>query len=188
MNFAISSKSEASITSFEEFYNSFSAKLSTKLTLIQPITSFAQRNISQIGSSNDNNSGRGNERRESYRGKGRGRIEYQGRGYRGRGRGGRGRGRGRKDYRPYQRQNFVPRTSEYKYEECSSLSHAQQSRIQGLRGNIRENNSRSNYRTNDRNIRQMLQDDETIPSQVNVPPPSSNINPTPPHGDQGSNV
>ena len=115
------------------------------MTLIQPITSFAQRNISQIGSSNDNNSDRGNEGRESYRGEGRGRIEYQGRGYRGRGRGGRGRGREMKDDRPYQRQNFVPRTSEYKYEEWSSLSRAQQSRIQDLRDNIRENNSRSNY-------------------------------------------
>ena len=84
MNFAISSKSEGGITNFEEFYNSFSAKLSTKLTLTQPIKSSAQRNISQIGSSNDNNSGRGNKGIGSYRGGGRDRNEYQRRGYRGR--------------------------------------------------------------------------------------------------------
>ena len=59
--------------------------------------------------------------------------------------GGRGRGRGGKGYRSYQRQKFVPRTGEYKYEEWSSLSREHQSRIQDLRDNVRENNSRSNY-------------------------------------------
>ena len=33
MNFAISSKSESGVNTFEEFYNSFSAKLTTKITL-----------------------------------------------------------------------------------------------------------------------------------------------------------
>ena len=35
MNFAISTKSETNVNTFEEFYNSFSSKLTTKLTLTQ---------------------------------------------------------------------------------------------------------------------------------------------------------
>ena len=92
------------------------------------------------------------------------------------------------EYRPYQRQKFFPRIGEYKYEEWISLSREQQSRIQDLRDNVRDNNSRSNYQTNDRNIRQMSQDDKTIPLQVRLPSAPSNITPTPPYGDQGSSV
>ena len=48
--------------------------------------------------------------------------------------------------------------------------------------------NRSNNRTNDRNIREMLQDDETIPSQVRLPLALSNVTPTSPHSDQGISV
>ena len=89
MNFAIGTKSEAAVNTFEEFYNSISAKLTTKLTLTQASLPTTQRQISAM---NQDNSGTV---RPQGRGAGRGRNNgrgYNGRGYvRGGGRGGRGR-------------------------------------------------------------------------------------------------
>ena len=89
MNFAISSKAEQNVNTFEEFYNSFSAKLSTKLTLTkQSQSNNSQCNISQINIDNrrcGNQSGRCSGQKgqdlNSARGGGR---------HGGRGRGGRG--------------------------------------------------------------------------------------------------
>lgn len=75
MNFAITTKSEQGINTFEQFYNSFSAKLSTKLTLTQP-NQTSHRHINQLGTSNQGGRGFGNNNQNSYannsRGGGRG--------------------------------------------------------------------------------------------------------------------
>ena len=75
MNFAITTKSEQGINTFEQFYNSFSAKLSTKLTLTQPKQT-SHRHINQLGTSNQGGRGFGNNNQNSYannsRGGGRG--------------------------------------------------------------------------------------------------------------------
>ena len=59
MNFAIATKSEAGIITFEDFYNSFSAKLSTKLTLTQGNQNNSQRQINALGTNQGQGSSRG---------------------------------------------------------------------------------------------------------------------------------
>ena len=69
MNFAIAKKTEPGIVTFEDFYNSFSAKLSTKLTLTQGTQGGSQRQINAV---NSNQQGRGQGRGRGFaRGSGR---------------------------------------------------------------------------------------------------------------------
>ena len=120
MNFAISTKAEPQIITFEDFYNSFSAKLTTKLTLTQQSTSSSQRHINAIDT--NRNSGRG----EGRGGRGRG---YRGGGRDSRGGRGRGRGRGRGGRGVRNRSNplgdWRTRTGEYNNDEWSQLSYDQ---------------------------------------------------------------
>ena len=104
MNFAIASKAEPGIVTFEDFYNSFSAKLSTKLTLTQGSAGNSQRQISQV---NSNPQGRGFGRGRGFSRGGREGGGRQGRGYRG-GRSNRGGRGGRFRYNPTQNQRWQP--------------------------------------------------------------------------------
>ena len=175
MNFAISSKAEQNVNTFEEFYNSFSAKLSTKLTLTkQSQSSNSQRNISQM---NFNNSGRGNGGGRNSGHGGRNNNNGRGGGRRGsRGRGGRG-GRFRHD--PSGRSTWRPRSSEYSNEEWQNLSQEQRQRVHDLRWHLR--NSQDSQSRNDgghRNVQEMNRnDDSTVPSQVQLPPQAQSSSP-----------
>ena len=179
MNFAITTKSESGINTFEQFYNSFSAKLSTKLTLTQPKT-VNHRHISQVDT--DTNPGRGSSGGRSGRGyrRGGGRDGNGSRGGRGHGRG-RGRSGGRNRYNPTGGRGWRPRAREYSDEEWSQLSQEQRQHVHDLRHYIRESNSQGGRRQ----VHQVNQDDTTIPSQVGLPPPpsSSSIPPNPPNND-----
>ena len=180
LNFAISTKSEPHINTFEEFYNSFSAKLSTRLTLTRRSqANNSQRSISQMNLNNQrggrNNGGRGNHRgggRNDNNSRGGGRNGPRG------GRGGRTGGRFRHD--PTSR-SWRPRADAYSSEEWSTLSIEQRQRVHDLR-NVMRHNERSQQEG--RRVHQLLQDDATIPSQVQLPPPPSVSNsPVPPsHG------
>ena len=181
MNFAITTKSEAGVHTFEQFYNSFSAKLSTKLTLTQSKQT-NHRHISQIDT-DSTQPGRGNSGGRSGRGhrRGGGRDGNSSRGGRGHGRG-RGRFGGRNRFNPTGGRGWRPRAREYSDDEWSQLTQEQRQRVHDLRHYIRESNS-SNGRQG-RNVSQMTQDDgTTLPSQIGLPPPpdNSNSSPTPPN-------
>ena len=167
MNFAISSKAEQNVNTFEEFYNSFSAKLSTKLTLTrQSNSNQSQRSINQMTFGNRQGRGRGN------RGGGRDGNNNSRGGGRGNCRGGRSGGRFRHD--PSGCSSWRPRTTEYSDDEWRSLSHEQRQRVHDLRNHLRNNND-GNQGNHQRQVQQMQQnDDGTIPSQVQLPPPPSN--------------
>ena len=89
INYAITSKTEAGVATFEEFYNSFSAKLMSHLTLVNASNTLFSRSINSIS-----HGGRGRGSRGHGRGRGQGHYQPYSRGGRGRGgrRGGRGRG------------------------------------------------------------------------------------------------
>ena len=176
MNFAISSKSEAGVHTFEEFYNSFSSKLTTKLTLTQPSQSSSQRHINALNTNTDHSSGRG-----SYRGRGFGRGGRgrggRGRNYRGgRPQGGRYGGRNNNRYNPTWRPDATP--GAYTDQEWQSLSYEQRNRVQDLRHYTRNRNS--NPRPDSNNQRSINQvngnndDSASIPSQVQLPPRPTN--------------
>ena len=163
MNFAIATKSEANVNSFEEFYNSFSSKLTTKLTLTQQIISGgSQRQISAIDSSSSSKD------RGYYRGHGGRRGGRGGRGRRGGGkynsRGGRGYGRSNR-FNPTG-QSWKPRLGEYSNEEWSKLSYNQKQRVFDLRSATTTQPSGDGHRT----ISQIGTEDGSIPSQVQLPP------------------
>ena len=174
MNFAIASKAEAGVNTFEDFYNSFSAKLSTKLTLTQSTSGNSQRQISQL---NSQQGGRGR-----GRGFSRGSRDFDrnnGRGQRGGGgRGSRGRGRGFR-YNPYGNQRWQPRVSEYSSEEWGSLSDDQKQRVRDLRNYIKNSQGQQGAGNNQqRQIQQMNRDDgASLPSQIQLPPPPSTTPP-----------
>ena len=182
MNFAITTKSEAAVNTFEEFYNSFSAKLSTKLTLTQP-NQTSHRHINQLNSSNSNGNrqGNGNGSRGGGRGSRRGGRDNN-RGGRGNGRGRGGRFGNRNRHNPIGGRGWRPQAREYSSEEWSQLSYEQRQRIFDLRNHIRDNESGGSRR-----VSQVTQDDNTIPSQVGLPPPPDHTQqPTPPPNEQDS--
>ena len=181
MNFDISSKSEANVNTFEEFYNSFSAKLSTKITLSKNHQASSTRQISATSSSNNNdqnerNSISGNDGQinsgDSYRG-GRGGGRYPSGG---RYNGSRGRGRGRGLKRKYQHtaygcRGWRPQNRDYSNEEWSQLSHEQKQRIYDIRNSCKDNR-------NGRQISQLNTDESTLPSHVQLPSTPSLSNPS----------
>jgi hypothetical protein len=184
MNFAISSKSEANVHTFEEFYNSFSAKLTTKLTLTQPSQPNSQRHINSLntdgqGQRNHGHHGRGG--RNNYRGGGRGR------GYRGRNnyRGGNGRGGGRYggryNGRTGQMQRWRPRLGTYTDEEWNGLSSEQRQRIFDLRNYAQSTNGNNNQNNQHRLVNQAnFHDGSSVPDQVQLPPQPNEQQPSAP--------
>ena len=182
MNFAIATKSEPGVITFEDFYNSFSAKLSTKLTLTQGNQNNSQRQINALGT---NYQGRGSGRGR-YNGRGGGGRDNGGRHGRGsnRGRGGRGgRGRGYR-YNPLgNSQRWQPRAGDYSHDEWNELTVEQKQRVRDLRNYVRssQNNQHGSGQSNQqRNINQMNRDDGSLPSQIQLPPPPSQSQVTPP--------
>ena len=188
VNFAIGTKSEQGVNTFEEFYNSFSAKISTKLTLTQATQPTTQRHINTVNSDSYNNRNQG-------RGGGRGRGRGQGRGYGGRnyGRGGRS-GRGRNNYRgggrggQDNRHNPIghwrPHTGEYTDDEWTTLSYDQRQRVRDLRSYTRPNQTNGNGQ---RNVNQ-ISSDNTVPSEVQLPPPPANTPPNQPPYDSNRSM
>ena len=177
-NFAILSKSEYGVNTFEEFYNSFSAKLSTKLTLTRPQRDqTSNRQINQVNINNGGRGGRGG--RNSTRGGGRSDGCSNGRNGRGRAN---GRFGGRFRHDPTSR-SWRPRSGEYSAEEWGSLTPEQRQRVHDLRNSLR-NMPRS--QEDQRRVQQVSQDDETIPSQVQLPPQARTRTPPPPPSDSGS--
>ena len=175
MNFAISTKAEAAVVTFEDFYNSFSAKLSTKLTLTASSHQGSNRNISQL---NSQYQGRGYGRRGGFsRGGNRGGGRYQGRGNRG-GRGGRGRHGSGQSYRYNPTQRWQPRASTYSPDEWSALSEEQRMRVRDLRSALNSNDN--NQQNQQRQASQMNRDDESLPTQIQLPPVPSGGSPVPP--------
>ena len=157
INYAVMTKAENNAYSFEDFYNSFSAKLTTHITLSSTQKQGA-RNISQVdthGGRGDTGRGRGRGGRDG-RGRGRGGRNYRG-GYRG---GGRGRGRGRDNYSA---PHWQPRVGDYTDEEWYSLSHEQQQRVRDLR---RFSRSQQGSTANISAAQSQQNDDASIPSHV----------------------
>ena len=180
MNFAISTKAEPAVVTFEDFYNSFSAKLSTKLTLTQSHSGGSQRYISQV---NSQFQGRGGRRGGNGRGGGRhgGRANSGGRGNFG-GRGGRG-GRGRGSFNRYNptQPQWQPRSGTYSPDDWANLSEEQKLRVRDLRRALQSTQGSQNQ-NQQRQASQMNQDDPSVPSQIQLPPPpaQSNASPVPP--------
>ena len=191
MNFAIASKAEPGIVTFEDFYNSFSAKLSTKLTLTQGSGSNSQRQINQV---NSNSQGRGLGRGRGFSRGGRDNGGRQGRGYRG-GRSNRGGRGGRFRYNPTQNQRWQPRAGDYSHDEWAALTDEQKQRVRDLRYYVRQSNNHQNgnnqgtgYNNQNRNIQQMNRDDASLPSQIQLPPAPSQSQPTNPGSNNGGTV
>jgi hypothetical protein len=187
MNFAISTKAEPGINTFEEFYNSFSAKLTTKLTLTTPALPTTQRQINSVNHENNGYS------RPQGRGYGRGRSNGRGNSGRGFTRGGRGRGRGRNNYRGggrHYRDNrfnpvthWRPRTGAYNDDEWSQLSYDQRQRVHDLRSVMRP--AAGNNQDRERNINQVSHNG-SIPGEVQLPPAPPSTAPPPPPFDNRS--
>ena len=155
--YAVMTKAENNAYSFEDFYNSFSAKLTTHITL-SSTQNQGTRNISQVdtqGGRGDAGRGRGRGGRDG-RGKGRGGRNYHG-GYRG---GGRGRGRGRENYSA---PHWRPQVGNYTDEEWYSLSQEQQQRVRDLR---RFSRSQQGSTANIGAAQSQQHDDASIPSQI----------------------
>ena len=162
MNFAISTKAEPQIVTFEDFYNSFSAKLTTKLTLTQQNTSSSQRHINAIDTNRNTGRGEGRGGRgRGNRGGGRGNRGGRGRG-RGRVRGGRG---GRNRYNPLG--DWRPRTGEYSNDEWTQLSYDQRQRVHDLRS----------FTQSDRTVSQVSTDGGSVPRDIDLPPASTRDTP-----------
>ena len=190
LNFAITSKAEPNVVTFEDFYNSFSAKLSTKLTLTQARSNTgSHRRINQV---NAQSQGRGNGRgRGTYRGgngnRDGGRFNSSGgrsfRGGNGRGvRGGRARNGQYNGYRhnPSQPNRWQPRAGTYAPDEWANLTEEQRLRVRDLRNAMQSSSSQSNQYTQ-RYVNQVTFDDSTsLPSQIQLPPrPSTSPTPAP---------
>ena len=176
MNFGIATKAEAAVNTFEEFYNSFSAKLSTKLTLTKSTRNdSSSRQINQTETSSEQNELNNNNpsgRAAIRGGRGSGRFGGRGRGsYRGRGGRGRGRFGGRFRHSPTgQAKGWRPQLREYSNDEWSELSYEQRQRVHDLR------NAASNI-NGYRRISNVNGDESTLPSQVELPPTTPNDGP-----------
>ena len=74
INYAVTSKSEAGVATFDEFYNSFSAKLMSHLTLVNASNSSTSHSVNSVlhGRRGRGGRGRGGRYNPYYRG-GRGR-------------------------------------------------------------------------------------------------------------------
>jgi hypothetical protein len=129
ISYAITTKSEPGVTTFEQFYNSFSAKLTSHITLTK--TTGSQRNINAVyGDSGGKGRGRGRGRGRGGRG-GRHGLRKGGRGNQG----GRGRGGGNNRYNPYDSSssNWHAENKNYSTEDWQALTSEQKSRVRDLR-------------------------------------------------------
>ena len=129
INYAVTTKNEVGYeATFDTFYNSFSAKLNSHLTLMKDNNDSSKRNISAFGSGRGGKGGRG-------RG-----MFGRGRGYRG----GRGRGRGRgRSGRWNTRNEWTPKISSYSNDEWNNLSQEQKNRVYDLRNYVESQNLNS---------------------------------------------
>lgn len=120
INYAVTTKTELGANAtFDTFYNSFSAKLNSHITLMKDNNNEpSKRAISAFGTHGRGRGGRG--------GRGRGRFG-RGRGYQG----SRGRGRGRGSHQ--RNYGWTPRTSSYSKEEWDALTWEQQNQVFELR-------------------------------------------------------
>lgn len=171
LNYAVTTKGELGVQTFEQFYNSFSAKLSTHITLTSSAnagTNSSRQISAMFGNHNGNNRGSGrNGRGRGGRGRGRGR-NGRGRGYRGGFRGGRGRNSAHQ---------WVPEYKDYSIEEWQSLSNDQQQRVKDLRRAMRQFNQTGDHSTNGHGNERHISatgtsggadGSESVPSQVNI--------------------
>ena len=146
--------------------------------------STSSRQISQLESGRFQGRG-GRSGRSSYRGGGQGSY---GRSYQGSDRSSarsRGRGHGRNSGRWRHNPNSAsrgwrPQNREYNDEEWSQLSYEQRQRVHDLRSYLRENNGDT------RRVSQSTNDNSTLPSQVQLPPPSRDDHPPNPPSDRNS--
>ena len=164
IHYAITTKSDPNVNTFEEFYNSFSAKLTSHITLTKATaTNNSNRSISAVGHGGRGRGGRGS------RGRGRGRYGS----YRGRGRG-RGGGRGRSysgfcsSYTPW-----APEARDYPDEEWHDLTWNQQQRVRDLRRamNSQRSNEESHAPSDERQINateSATREAGSIPGEVSV--------------------
>ena len=187
MNFAISTKSEPGINTFEDFYNSFSAKLSTKLTLTQSASRNSQRQINQVNSTGQGGRGFGRGRGAHRGGRDGGR---QGRGYRG-GRSNRGGRGGQYRYNPTRNNRWQPRAGDYSHDEWAALSDEQKQRVRDLCYYVRQSNNQQQgndgFNNHQRQVQQMNRDDKgSLPSQIQLPPAPSQSQPSRPDNNSGS--
>ena len=181
MNFAIATKTEPGIVTFEDFYNSFSAKLSTKLTLTQGTQGGSQRQINAV---NSNQQGRGQGRGRGFA-RGSGRRDNGGRfGRFQRGRGGRGhRGRGYRFNPMGSTHRWQPRAEDYSHDDWNELTNEQKQRVRDLRNYVRSSQNQQhgqNQHNQQRHINQMNRNDGSLPSQIQLPPPPAQQQVNPP--------
>ena len=163
IHYAITTKSDPNVNTFKEFYNSFSAKLTSHITLTKATTTNnSNRSISDVSHGGRGQGGRG------FCGRGRGRYgSYRGRG---RGRGG-SRGRGGHFFSLYT--PWTPEARDYTDEEWHNLRWNQQQRIHDLRRaiNSQRNNKDNPTSSDDRQINAMestARDAASIPGEVSV--------------------
>ena len=166
VNYAITTISEpAALLSFDAFYNSFSAKLLSHLTLVNASSSSSNRSINSV-----QHGGRG--RGGSDRGRGRGCSRHNpyhrcGRGCsRGRGRGGR---YGQNDFNSTSTP-WYPEACDYLDNEWYSLSFNQQQRVRDLRCAVghRNPNGQENANQGERNINATETEHTSVPGEVSV--------------------
>ncbi len=139
ITYAISTKSEPGVTTFEQFYNSFSAKLTSHITLTR--TTGSTRSINAVYEG-----GRGGRGGRGRGGRGRGGRMSGRHGLRKGGRQG-GRGRGGNRYQPYDSSaNWQAENKNYPAEEWQALSNEQKSRVRDLRAAMNGNNQGSEQR------------------------------------------
>ena len=170
VTYAVGTKSEPGMATFQQFYNSFSAKLTSHITLTKA-TSNNERNINAMyGDNEGGRGGRGRGRGRGGRGRGRGR-QYRG-GYRGgrgrgrssfRGRGGRGNHNGNDNAAAWRAEN-----RDYNADEWQSLSYDQRDRIRDLRSAMYNNNDDGNRNINAASSNQNGDASTAVPNAINV--------------------
>ena len=163
VNYAITTKSEpTALASFDAFYNSFSAKLLSHITLVNASSASSSRSINLV---QHVSRGRGGGRRC-----GRGRDKYQpyGRGRgpgRGCGRGGRNRGDYNSNSTPWQ-----PENRDYPDDKWYALSYSQQRHVRDLRRAMNGYGSSQNNKENgnERQINATETEQSSVPGEVSI--------------------